>query len=213
MTTNYERWTSVTARDVTLLLEADGYIPEHVLIVGTGPNPIEGQIFQDAWPSCCILGIEAYEDLCERANRLFYTIHAAVVREPHLSTVTLYRRRGMPIASSLWSRPEGKNSRVRVPAITLDSVADKRNLIGTAVFLWMDCEGSELNALRGAHSLLASVRWIHLEVTPRPERSGWPSAIEIQTWLKRNDYHLVRSHARRGRSKERHDRTYRKHAP
>ena len=209
MTTSYERRTVATAGDVIALLKEDDYIPKYVVIIGTGPNPLEGHLFKGVWPACKVRGVEACKDQCEKANRLFYTIHAAVVEHPNLD-VTLYRRCGMLIASSIFLRPGGKNYRVRVPAITLNSLAENMELIGSSVFLWMDCEGSELNALRGGSKLLDSVKWIHLEVTPVPNREGWPSAEDIHTWMERNSYELVCSHVRRGRPQERHDRTYRK---
>lgn len=67
---------------------------------------------------------------------------------------------------------------------TLDTL-DK--LVGCPkdIFLWMDIEGAEVEALKGGLSLLASgrVRWIFLEVGIVQRRIGEPTQSEVEALL------------------------------
>jgi FkbM family methyltransferase len=57
------------------------------------------------------------------------------------------------------------------------------------ILLWMDIEGSELDALKGGHELLSSgrVEWINLETRDAPF-AGHPTTKEISEYLRQYNY-------------------------
>ena len=94
-------------------------------------------------------------------------------------------------SSSLFAVPDAAGPAVPVECMTLDEF-DRRCRQPDGILLWMDVEGSEADALRSGAELLASgrVRWINLEVWPRPRIPGWASAAEIHDLL--SQYGFVR---------------------
>ena len=86
----------------------------------------------------------------------------------------------------------------KVPAMTLD-MFDERAGCPSNIFLWMDIEGYELQALQSAPKLLASgrVRWMNLEA----RKSGvaapatWTEAKEMHDFLKAAGYLRIAEHS------------------
>jgi len=69
---------------------------------------------------------------------------------------------------------------VTVQATTLDAYFEGKE---NPDILWVDVEGAELNAFRGATRVLRSVKLIHVEVGFRPMQVGKPLFGEIETFL------------------------------
>ena len=65
------------------------------------------------------------------------------------------------------------------------------------VILWMDIEGAELKALMGASNMLREkrIKWINLEVRPKPARDIIPSEETINEFLKSFGYNQVLRYA------------------
>jgi FkbM family methyltransferase len=163
--------------------------PEVIIFVGARFHG-ENEIFRDAWPQARQLAIEAYPKSAASANQMMPTTHAAIV-ENECKTVTLYKRIGLSRASSIYPDKANKYKKLTVPAMTLDQFYRQHKLLGKKIFLWMDCEGSELSAMKGGKKLLKYVEWIHLEVSVGDTRQGGPKQGEIQTFLADNKYELV----------------------
>lgn len=71
---------------------------------------------------------------------------------------------------------------IEVPAITLDEWCEQNN-IGPIDFIWMDIQGGELDALRGAEQTLKDVRVIHTEVGTNTYYQGQSLKPEIDAYL------------------------------
>jgi FkbM family methyltransferase len=72
-------------------------------------------------------------------------------------------------------------NRIRVRTTTLDRYAESHS---PPDLLWMDLQGAELMALRGAARVLERVRAIYVEVTFRPMYEGQPLFHEVHRHLK-----------------------------
>ena len=76
----------------------------------------------------------------------------------------------------------------KVKTVCLDTAITDTPEQRTAM-LWLDCEGSELAALRGATQLLENkIAVINLEMTSLPREISWPSPISIDLFLRQHDF-------------------------
>jgi FkbM family methyltransferase len=73
-------------------------------------------------------------------------------------------------------------STVEVETITLDTWADK-HAINHIDFLWLDLQGAELKALRGAESILKTVSVIQVEINKTERYKGAVLYPELKEWL------------------------------
>ncbi|MDD3179541.1 MAG: FkbM family methyltransferase [Opitutaceae bacterium] len=78
--------------------------------------------------------------------------------------------------------------RIEVPTVTLDDYMTDNS---PPDLLWLDVQGAELLALRGAVRMLARVKVIHLEIAFRPVFENQPLFSAIDALLRR-DFRLVR---------------------
>jgi hypothetical protein len=114
----------------------------------------------------------------------------------------------------LWTKPNHKDGSSfcklthkgtwseRVAVTTLDDLwlnqitaeASKR------ILLWIDCEGSELQALRGGTEFLKRVHVINIEMTGRPpttEPEKWSDPVEVHQYLKESGFYRLHIHTHR----------------
>lgn len=71
-----------------------------------------------------------------------------------------------------------------IACTTLDCI-DREMQLSDDIFIWMDIEGAELEALKGGSQLLSSgrVKWIAVEVEHKSRRTGAPSEDDISDYL------------------------------
>jgi FkbM family methyltransferase len=104
------------------------------------------------------------------------------------------KKDGNPGASSLFKTLDSIYSQipVEVQAIRLDNYL-KQNNIDTIDLLWMDIQGSELNALKSLEENIRKVKMIHTEmpVGSNTEYDGAPTAKEIHSYLLEHKFELV----------------------
>lgn len=84
------------------------------------------------------------------------------------------------VCRSTACKAEGHKRSPSVATITVDEVAAK---YPAPYFLWIDCEGSELAALRGAHRTLSKTNWLNIEVRNFDWVGGELAAGELHNWL------------------------------
>ena len=158
--------------------------------IGVGQKG-EAKVVAQEWPHVACFGCEPNKKQYEKAVEWFpgqilpYGISTErfhTLFEANRGNFTFY-----PI-------PRAKQDSV-IECVTLDFFdfkADKPHNI----FLWMDIEGHELEALRSGPELLASrrVKYMNLEVRGQPPAPGWASERDINAFLLKNGYeeHFVR---------------------
>lgn len=170
--------------------------PKTLLNIGVGPrHNNEASVFKRLWPNIQIIGlepnIETFRDrIVDYPGKLYPW---ALWSTPIIKKIMTVRK--SPGKSSMfmphsqwigkWSYNIGKTcDEVLVSCVTLDQL-DKVLNYPVDIFLWMDIEGAELEALRGGCSLLASgrVNWIDMEVSHKPRRINEPSKDSLSVFL------------------------------
>ncbi len=171
--------------------------PKVLLNIGVGPRPhCEATVFKKLWPNIRIIGFEpiigVFKDrITDYPGELYPW---ALWSVPAIKKLLIVR--GNAGKSSLFiPHPEwhgkkhfniGKTcDEALISCVTLDQLDEAFNH-PLDVFLWMDIEGAELEALKGGRSLLTSkrVKWIMVEVSHTNRRIGEPSEDSISTFLK-----------------------------
>ena len=167
------------------------------------------------YPSATIHSFECNPDmigLCESRSKYFPNIrlnNAAVSisdtpmtfykidqeKTKSQSNIPYYiKKDGNPGASSLFKSLDKVYSQipVEVKAVRLDNYL-KQNSIDSIDLLWMDIQGSELNALKSLAENIYRVKMIHTEmpVGPNTEYDGAPTAKEINSYLSEKGFDLV----------------------
>ena len=80
---------------------------------------------------------------------------------------------------------------IRVPVTTLDDWSEQ-NHVEKVDFLWLDLQGGELAALRGAKKLLTNVKLIYTEFLIAPLYEDAPLYPEFLSWMRERNFHVVR---------------------
>ena len=147
-----------------------------------------------AMPTIGIIGIEASRKRYLECVKQYpgHLIHAAAW---HCRTkIPFYVRRedeSWPWESAFAPKEGdgGDQPSYMVDAITLDSLSDFLGPFERSI-LWADIEGSELNALRGARSLLErkAFQSILVEVREEMESPGWCKESEVHEFLSSFEY-------------------------
>ncbi len=172
--------------------------PKTLLNIGVGPlQHNEAEVFKAKWPEIKIVGLEPNPDtFTERVSGYPGKIYPwGLWSVSCLKTLTMVKeakgKSSMLEPDPKWKgRWSYKNSKVCrkevVSCVTLDQL-DKALKFPKDIFLWMDIEGAELEALKGGHELLKSgkVKWIDLEIGIQTRRVKEPSEDDISLLLKK----------------------------
>lgn len=174
--------------------KAANYQPDLILVIGTG-NGKEVTQMRKHWANAKYLGYDALEYFIERAGEFLETHFGAVVMNDSNPEVRFFRRRGNPLASSLWPNPKGRNLELTAPTITLDGIREKHELQGMRTIMQIDVEGGELAAMKGGPKLMKQVDFLNIELTPEGMgRPGWPSSVRVHRWLWDNGFERLHIH-------------------
>lgn len=166
--------------------------PKALYDIGVGPKQ-EWKLLHNRYPRMKVYGCEPNPHYYQELKSVFPGKLSPVAVSDEHGERTLYMAL---MQSTLFAVPElTAKDTVTVPVWTLDEFDDwagKRK----DVLLWMDIEGSELAALRGAPRLLASGRVFAMNLEVRDNRLSpdWPIADEIQQFLSVWGYRLVREY-------------------
>jgi len=161
---------------------------------------------REAWPEVRFHGCEAHPDLVVGLKREYPgELHGfAISDEEHAreGDVTLYNRRRHKDGSSLFP-PRivklGEDEIHVVPVTTLDRLFDltQPEVRDDRVLLWLDCEGSELAALRGGERFIESVDFVNVEMTSHPVGVGCCGVLETHCWLAAHGFKRQTAHTNR----------------
>ena len=159
-----------------------GWEPDAVIQAGVGAEATDAFAMAEAWPDAIFVGIDPLASYELRKKYPGDLYAAAAVSDEHQTHANLYVKPRHADGSTL--KPyDGREMPVKVvPARTLDSICAPRPFQNG--LLWLDCEGSELDALRGSCLTLNRVRAVNVETTGRPPGSGWASPLDIYCFLR-----------------------------
>ena len=171
--------------------------PKTFYNIGVGQRPHEeAEHLLSKFPGIEVFGTEPqYEIFVDRLRdypgKLF---HFGIWNQPTLKYLNLHEDFGS--SSVLQSTELGLTAGIiNEEAIFCIGLDDFDSLCGWKddIFLWLDIEGAELEALKGARQLLYSgrVNWISIEANKQSRRIGDPSFESIKDYLEQygfNEY-------------------------
>jgi FkbM family methyltransferase len=175
----------------------EGEPPGAMYELGVGPKR-DWRALRKVYPGMKLFGCEPRPDMYERiVNRQKFPgmlIQVAIAKEE--GTRTLHCSTENQRIASLYKLPRADAS-YQVETWTLDQF-DRWAGWQERVLLWMDIEGSELEALQGGEELLESgrVRWINLEERRPGHRptEGWCDPLMLRDFLEKRGYTRVASY-------------------
>ena len=192
---------------VDLLKDNISSTPQTLFNIGVGPRQHnEAQHFRELWPKINIIGLEPNVDtfldiITDYPGKLYPWGVWSIPTIKKLKTVTK-----APGKSSIltphkewrgrWSYTAKECKIVPISCVTLDQLDESMNFPKN-IFLWMDIEGSELEAINGGNSLLSSgrVKWINIEISHHPRRVGEPDEETLAEILKQYGFSLKCKHS------------------
>lgn len=117
-------------------------------------------------------------------------------------TRTFYAKNSHKDGSSLFKheRDEHNDNPIQVEVTTLDHLFKSRssNHFGESVLLWLDCEGSELDALQGGRMFLDKVKAVNVELTGEPRGPDWCEPADVHEFLYQRGFWPIWLHTIRG---------------
>jgi len=198
MASKLQRRSGVAVVNVAKLLD---WVPDVIYQVGIGHRHKEVFVMVEAWPHVDLFGCEPHPRIVaclkDYPGKVFQTAIGGQVGKGKL-----FDKERHGDGSSLYQFDEtekgGRDYKtIDVDVTTLDEFFVRR---GKHVLLWLDCEGSEWEALEGGEGFVEGVEVINIEMTANPPSKYWPSTVEIHCWLMdhgflRQTTHTTRSHS------------------
>lgn len=184
-----------------------GQVAEHlnwradvIYQVGVGLWHAEVEVLQEEWPGVEFMSTEPDPRIVKELKKEGYPGELTeVALGSKVGRSTLYFKSRHKDGSSLYphkKQKEGvKHDTISVPVTTLDILYGKPRK--GRILLWMDCEGSELEVLKGGEQFIEGVDVVNVEITGRPPCHGWPTPEEVHDWLVDRGYFLQWIHTQR----------------
>ncbi len=167
-----------------LVADVLGWQADIVVQVGVGQYHQEVDVLKEEWPGVRFIGFEPCPNL---VNDYPGELRLSAVSNK-VGQSTLHVKRHHKDGSSLFAI-DGADScnLVQVPTTTLDTEFFTENgeckLVGR-VLLWLDCEGSEFNALQGGEDFVTGcVNMVNVEMTSKPQGPDYCKPAEVHGWL------------------------------
>jgi FkbM family methyltransferase len=184
-----------------------GWKADKVFIVGVGFNHKEAHVMKDGWDLNFddIIGFEPHPVIYKKIQDKFPGILHNMGMGSTVGRATLYSRRSHKDGSSLYPFTNNTNVGVcEVDVSTLDTYLfvdlngfQQESLKDNNVLLWLDCEGHELEVLKGANRFLRYVDVINTEMTMKPSCEGWCDPLELHRHLKKVGFRHQSIHTNR----------------
>lgn len=174
------------------------FLPRNPVIIEAGAHSGKDSLkLKQYWPASTIHAFEPvphlYTQLVERTNQIANIFCYNMALSNNVGTANMYISSGRTDACSSLLQPtqqltEGRpdiifNETITVNTTTLDNWAQQQK-ISYIDFLWLDLQGAELKALRGATNLLATVTAIHTEINEVERYKGGVLYNDLKNFLK-----------------------------
>lgn len=168
---------------IGLIMELIQWQPKIIYQVGVGLNHAETEVFKECWPDVELIGCEPLSRICRSLAKDYPGKVVQTAIGDHVGVIKMYQKDHHKDGSSVFNLGDVDTlEEFMVPITTLDVLYPK-GPEAKPCLLWLDCEGSELAALKGAESFVRGVEVINVELTHRPVCAGWCDAIETHDWL------------------------------
>ena len=160
--------------------------------VGVGGYHQEIDVLREAWPDVRFVGFDPIRP--DTYDGEF--IQTAIGRTN--GEASFYVKRRHQDGSSLFPLGADDTRRVQsVPIVTLDELLLFSCPIGEHVLLWLDCEGSELDALVGGERFIRYVEMVNVELSAAPRLAGMADPLSVYRWLAERGFYMIWCHTMR----------------
>lgn len=153
----------------------------------------EGPVLLDTFQHSKFLAVEPVQRYCHEAWRAGFRgsiIQGVLWHE----TGRVFELNDFRSRTSMLDKESRHLGKFHATSMTLDDAVEWVGFnLGThpnMTLLWMDCEGVELEILKGASKTLANVYAIVCELKDRPNFEGWPPTQEVIAKLDDLGYYL-----------------------
>jgi len=170
---------------VVLVGEWIKWRPNTLIQVGVGKFHQEIDVMLEAWLGLKVISYEAHPEICK------WIKHDGFPGE--LNEVAIGRKQGKATLNSKPSHREGssifrfddqESEPIEVSVDCLDNLwKGKYDTLKRPVLLWLDCEGSEYEALLGGIEFINHVDAINIEMTANKPSRLWPDTTIVHDWL------------------------------
>lgn len=164
------------------------FMPSFIVMGGVGGGSEDGQVFREVWPEMEMYGFEPAPKAYNEARKTFPGRVYPHALWSSTCTRTLFVKPGWVDGSSLYTNSDDQHMRkeVEIPCVSLDAFFANSSL-PTGGALWLDCEGAELEALKGAEEFIKNIDVVNVELTSLP-KGPWCTPLEVHTWLKAHGF-------------------------
>ncbi len=186
---------------VTQVGNAIGWKADTVYHVGVGQYHEELDVMQEKWDGVRLIGFEPHPGLAKKLKEeypgeFYWT---ALGDKPGMGTLHVKKKHkdGSSLYPHFQTRVDETYDKIEVPITTLDLLF--RHAGGGHVLLWLDCEGNELNVLKGGENFIQYIEMVNVETTAKAPGTGWCSAEDVDNWLVAHGFfrqwtHTLRCH-------------------
>lgn len=174
---------------VTQYLQMVGFEPRQVFMAGIGGHHEEITVMREEWPQMELYGWEPNPGTFAHLRESFPGILFHEALWSSKGSLTMHCRKNWKDGTSVHQPVTDDWGSFEIQAGTLDGHNWVPDTYGRSALLWLDCEGSELEVLKGGPLFLAKrVGAINIEMTSRPRMGGWPLPLEVHEWLAERDF-------------------------
>ncbi len=171
---------------VGLVAEVLGWRADLVIQVGVGNHHQEVDVLSSEWPGVRFVGFEPHPNIFEGLRDDYPGEIHQLAMSNFNGCGTLFAKKCHGDGSSLVFTADPNILTFEVKVRTLDSMWCEEQIWAmqdSRILLWVDCEGRELEALKGGEKTLGLVDVINVEMTSHPPELGWSSPTDIHSYL------------------------------
>ena len=182
------------------------HLPKDPIILEAGAfDGTDTLILRNLWPTSTIHAFEPHPTIYSKLAKKLALIKQISTYELGLDkrngTASFYESTvgGIPYQSGSLIEPDEHlkyaphvkfKNKIDIKVMTIDSWAKKYNL-NHIDFMWLDLQGSELDVMKAAPNIMATVKAIMLEVEFVEAYKNQPLYLEIRHWLEEQGFELI----------------------